>query len=181
MLVLNNINLINNQTKISIVILFISIMAFGLIIQSQQNAFALDIEELGDIDGLPYIGLSNTCVAFECNNKQSIDNSKTISGNTNSNIISESDNTNIGELGNSSQLNNQSNDPNPPTCLECFDKSHLTSFQLESIFEAYGVSSLAELCAKLQGTNSQEFFSRMGILGITIDSNSFLQSGIFAQ
>lgn len=119
---------------------------------NQQNVFALDIEELGDINGLSDIGLSNTCVASECNNQQSVDNSKIISGNTNINIGSESDITDVGELGNSSQPDNQFNEPNPPTCLECFHKSYLTSFQLESIFKAYGVSSLAELGAKLQGT-----------------------------
>jgi hypothetical protein len=44
-----------------------------------QKSNALDIDELSSFKGLSDIGLSNNCVAFECNNQQTVDNSKTIS------------------------------------------------------------------------------------------------------
>lgn len=171
-----------NATPILITLLFI--LTIGLADQFQQRSNAFDLNDLENIQGLSGIELNNNCVAFECNNQQTVNNSKTITGNTNSNIVSESDNTNIrtNDLhGNSSQTPNLPNEPNPPTCLECFERSHLNSFQLDTIFMAYNVQSLEELCEKLQGTSSHDFSSRMGSLGITIDLQCFIDSGIFSS
>ena len=179
----NIIDILHSRNNYSMVITLVSVLTMVLTFGSQQS-FAIDIGDIWNFGGGTNIELGNDCRAIECDNEQTVDNSKTITDNVNSNIVSESSNTIIDTSGsavNSSQSNNQPDVPNSPTCLECFEKSHLDSFQLESIFNAYGVTSLEELCAKLQGTSAQDFFSRMGNLHITIDSDCFLQSGVFQQ
>lgn len=92
--------------KLSKSALITSIIATILItsLMNISNVNAFNIDQLDNFKGLSDIGLSNNCVSFECDNQQTIDNSKTISDNTDSNIVSESDNTNIVTGKNSTEL-----------------------------------------------------------------------------
>ena len=115
-----------------------------------HSSNALYVDGLNDFNELSNIGLDNNCVAFECNNKQTVDTSKTISDNKDSNIVSETDNTNIGAIGNSSQ-----SDQSP--CVDCFNNANLTPEQEELLLTTFNVSSIEELCTTLLDTNSKFF------------------------
>lgn len=124
-----------------------------------QKSNALDIGELGSFNGLSDIGISNNCVAFECNNQQTVDNSKTISNNTNSNIVSESDNTNI-------STGENSNKPNGPTCVVCFENANLTLDQEQLLLALGKVSSIEEFCPTLVDVSVEEFTEALTFAGV---------------
>ncbi len=71
-------NLFRDQSRIAFAMALISVLTIGMIIQSLPQSNALDINDLTGFEGLSEFGLSNNCVAIECNNQQTIDNSKTI-------------------------------------------------------------------------------------------------------
>lgn len=144
-----------NCCRIAIVFTLVTVLTLGTTLQSGQQSNALDIDKLSDFKGLSDLGLSNNCVAFECNNQQTVDNSKTIRDNTNSNIISESDSAYIDiTTSNSSQ-------PNPPlTCVDCFEKANLTPEQEQELFSIFvdPVSSYRDICLLLsQDTSAASF------------------------
>lgn len=122
-----------------------------------QQSIAFSIDKLSDYDGLSDIGLGNNCVAFECNNQQTVDNSKAITGNTNSNIISESDNANI----DTSMSTNQPVGSNPPllTCVQCFENANLTPEQETDLFSIIPgqPDSFGELCSLIKNSNAADF------------------------
>lgn len=144
------------QSRIIIVITLVFVLTISTSMQLQQRSNALDLDELTSFKGLSNIGLNNNCVAFKCNNQQTVDNSKTVSNNTNSNIVSESDNTNIGPSKNTNQPSGS--DPSP-TCVECFENANLTSQQQSDLFSIIPGSpnSFAELCPLIKNTNAANF------------------------
>jgi hypothetical protein len=153
----NFMNLFHNPSRITFVITLVSLLTIGMTIQSLPQSNALDINELGNFEGLPDIGLSNNCVAFECNNQQTVDNRKTISDNTNSNIISESDNTDIGAThGSSSQSDGSSQ---PLICVQCFENANLTPEQQTDLFSIIPgqPDSFEELCPLIQNSSAANF------------------------
>ena len=149
-------NLFRDQSRIAFAMALISVLTIGMIIQSLPQSNALDINDLTGFEGLSEFGLSNNCVAIECNNQQTIDNSKTITDNTNSNIVTESDDTNISSSGNA----NQPNGSNPPlTCVQCFENANLTPEQETDLFSIIPgqPNSYAELCPLIQNSNAANF------------------------
>lgn len=149
-------NKIHNQGKIPVIVVtMVLVLTLGTTGQSQQS-IAFSIHELGDFKGLSDMELSNNCVAFECNNQQTVDNRKTISDNTNSNIISESDNANI----DTSVSTNQPGGNSPPlTCVQCFENANLTQEQKTDLFSIIPgqPNSYAELCPLIQNSSAADF------------------------
>lgn len=163
---------LTNRYTIVIILALVSVLTLGITTPSYQQSNALGFDDLSSINGLSGLSLSNNCVAFECNNQQTVDNSKTITGNTNSNIVSESDNTNIGTQRNSSQ-SNPSDGSNPPlTCVECFENAGLTPNQEQLILQTYDFPSFEAFCAAVSGGGGdQENFTNFLITQIGLETS----------
>lgn len=145
----NHLNRHRYQDKIMIAVGLVSVMILGFIGGSLQQTHAFDLGDFNSFGGGSNIGLGNECQAIECNSEQTVDNSKTISNNINSNIVSESSNTNIGTKGNTSQ-------PVVFTCVQCFEKAKLTLEQQEALFELAQRTSYEELCSFISQTPPEQ-------------------------
>lgn len=145
-----------DQSRITILLALVFVLTTGVTIQSLQQSNALDINDLTRFKWLSDFKLDNSCIAFECNNQQTVDNSKTISNNTNTNIISESNNTSIAT---SKNLNQPGGSYSPLTCVECFENANLTPQQQSDLFSIIPGSpdTFAELCPLIMGTNAANF------------------------